>query len=152
MVDKKQALTLHTGQDFENRLFFAARNLAIESLLLRLELNLVRQGFDAKCVWREGSFGGPHLELRMMNPNKNQKWDYAQCRAVVSRETIAGPRHLSQCFYALERFDKYSGEGRESKKLLAFREAVDALYQSGDLAAEIAKVNYPFEHEFLSSF
>lgn len=152
MADKKLALTLHTGQDLENRLFGAARNLAIESMLLRLERHLVRQGFDARCVWRESSFRAPTLELRMMNPGKNQNSEYAMCLAWLSRDTIAGPSHLSRCFYALERFDKFVGEGRESKKLLAFRDEVDVLYQSGHLAAEIAKVNYPFEYESFSSF
>jgi hypothetical protein len=153
MTDKRQALIVHTGKDLENRLFFAARNLAIEAMLLRLENGLVRQGFNAKCVWAESSFRAPVLELRLVTPSKDEDQDdYAQCTAWLSRDRIASPSHLSHCFYALERFDKYQGEGRESKKLLAFRDAVSALHESGQLAAEIAKVNYPFEYEPLSSF
>lgn len=151
-MDKPYALNLYKGHDLESRLFFSSRNLAIEAMLLRLETNLLRQGFDAQCFWNESSFQSPTVMVRMMNPNKKANWEYGQCTAWVSRETIASPSHLSSCFYVLKDFSKYEEDRRESKLLLSFRDAVERLYLSGHLATEIAKVNYPFEYPFLSSF
>lgn len=56
-----------TDKDLRRRLFFSARNLAIETVLLRLENLLLREGFPAKCEWSESSFGGPTVSVMMMN-------------------------------------------------------------------------------------
>ena len=151
-MDKRQSLTLHKGPDLESRLFFSSRNLAIEAMLLRIENSLLRQGFDAQCLWSESSFNAPVIYIRMMNPSKNANWEYGQCAAWLSRDTIKGPSHLSTCFYSLKEFTKFEGEGRESKLLQSFRDAVESLHLSGHLASEIAKVNYPFEYPTFSSF
>ena len=51
--------------ELRNRLFFAARNLAIEALLLRLENRLLREGFPVRCEWNETSFGSPSIVLQL---------------------------------------------------------------------------------------
>ena len=48
LIDKRTALH-GEDPDLRNRLFFAARNLAIEALLLRLENRLLREGFSVRC-------------------------------------------------------------------------------------------------------
>jgi hypothetical protein len=152
-MDKRTALSAANGLNLENRLFFQARNLAIEALLLRLETTLLRQGFDAHCEWSESSFGGPLLYIRMHNPKKDGGWQYGQCTATLARETICCPSTLSPCYYSLKSFSAEEYWGRKQPKLLLdFRHAVDELHKSGYLAAEIDKVNFPFDYKGRSVF
>jgi hypothetical protein len=152
-IDKKLALTAVKPGELPNRLFYQARNLAIEAMMLRLENQLLRQGFAVNCVWSESSRGGPTVYLRMPNPKPDASWVCGECALHVTRERISVPPGLSECFYTLA--SVHTSEywrGRQPQKLLDFRAAVQALGDSGHLAEEIAKVNYPFEYDHHSSF
>ena len=97
------------GEDPElrNRLFFSARNLAIEALLLRLENRLLREGFPVRCEWNETSFGSPGivLQLPLRAPSNSEDDDsdnlWVVCSARVAREKISAQDDLSACFYSL---------------------------------------------------
>ena len=155
-TDKRLALkTLCSDdKDLRNRLFFSARNLAIEAVLLRLENLLLREGFPAKCEWSESSFGGPTVNVMMANPKPAEdSWEFGTCRLRIKRERETAPDDLSSCFYTLESVE--TGEywrGRQPAKLLAFRDRVQALANEGVLATEIMKVNFPFEYTSHSGF
>ncbi len=152
-LDKATALADIKPGAISNYLFFQARNLAIEAVLLRLENQLLRKGFEVNCLWSEGSLGGPIVYLRMPNPKPDQSWTYGQCQVHVKRERINGPSDLSQCYYTLAHVHTTEyWRGRQPQKLLDFRAAVQALADSGHLAEEILKVNYPFEYSSHSSF
>lgn len=153
-VDKRIALKV-LPDHYENRLFFAARNLAIEAVMLRLEGLLLRKGFDCAASWAESSFSAPCLELRLANPKPSQSsWEFAHAFAYLNRETIAVPRDKgSACFYSLKSVEAWEHcPGRESKYVLGFRDAVQALADSGHFASEIEKLNFPFDHDHHSSF
>lgn len=143
-----------SGSDLENRLFFAARNLAIEALALRLENHLLRKGFPTQCGWSESSFGAPTIYVRMLNPKPTPDgWEYGQCTLRLTRERIGGPSGLSQLYYSLASIETSEyWRGRQPAQLLAFRAEVQALHDSGHLAAEVDKVNYPFDYTSHSSF
>ena len=159
LIDKRTALH---GEESElrNRLFFSARNLAIEALLLRLENRLLREGFPARCEWNESSFGGPTivlqlpLQVRAANTEDDDADDlYGTCRVRVTRERISAPDDLSSCFYSMDKVDVHeSWRGRQPAKLVAFRRRVQEWADAGVFAEEIAKVNYPFDYESHSSF
>lgn len=153
-VDKRIALMVVPDQ-YESRLFFAARNLAIEAMMLRMEVHLLRKGFDCAVSWSESSFSAPVLQLRLPNPKPTQSnWEFAQAVAYLIRDTIAVPRDKgSACFYSLKSVEAWEYcPGRESKYVVGFREAIQALADSGYFAAEIAKLNYPFEYDFHSNY
>lgn len=150
-LDKRQAFE-QPVPDLVHRLFYQARNLAIEAMLLRLSDALLRQGFNVRCVWSETSYGGPTVEVRLYNP-KPGSWSYGTCRLHLNRERIAAPDEVSFCFYSLK--DVATGEhwgARQPKVLLDFRAAVQAMGDSGHLAREILTVNYPFDYESHSPF
>ncbi|MNR71294.1 hypothetical protein D3C71_19090 [compost metagenome] len=153
-MKKQEALAgLRTHPETINRLFFQARNLAIEAMLLRLENKLLRAGYPAECEWKESSFGPPTIELRMRNTGRGE-WEYGTCALRLRRERLTGvPEFVSDCFYELDSLQasEYWG-GRQPAKLLDFRQAVQDLYDTGELATEVAKVNYPFEYEPHSGF
>jgi hypothetical protein len=152
-IDKYTALAHVKPGAISNRLFFQARNLAIEAVLLRLENQLLRQGFDVNCVWTESSFYGPQVYLRMPNPKKDASWVYGECAIHIKRERIDGPSDLSQCYYTLVAVHTTEHwRGRQPQKLLDFRAAVQALADSGQLEKEISKVNYPFDYSSHSSY
>jgi hypothetical protein len=142
----------HAGAGIQNPLFFQARNLAIEAMLLRLELRLLRQSFDAECLWQESSFRPPIVEMRMRNSGKGA-WQYGKCTLIVEREKVEAPAALSPCFYSLQsvQTEEY-WTGRQPKQLLNFRAAVADLAASGYFKDEIEKLNYPFNYESLSAF
>lgn len=155
-TDKRLALNaLQTNAgDLRNHLFFSARNLAIEGVLLRLENLLLREGFPAKCEWSESSFGGPTVNVMMMNPKPAEdSWEFGTCRLRIKRDREQAPEDLSSCFYTLDTVETSEyWRGRQPAKLLAFRDRVQALHDEGVLAAEIMKVNYPFDYTCHSGF
>src|SRR5690606_40794458 len=103
-MDKKELLrNFKLNGDSANRLFYQARNLAIEAMLLRLETRLLRAGFPAQCVWSESSRSSPVIEIRMFNTKRASadSWEFGQCRVVLNREAVQAPEFLSPCVYSL---------------------------------------------------
>lgn len=152
-VDKRKALEV-LPPNYESRLFFAARNLAIEAMLLRLENAFLRKGFDCSAEWRESSFGGPVISLKLKNPKpKESAWEFATASIYVDRDTITAPQDkASQCFYRLKDVQAFEYGGRESKYVLGFRTMAQEMGDTGHFAAEIDKVNFPFEYGFHSNY
>jgi hypothetical protein len=155
--DEKKAILaklVDNRTGLENRLFFSARNLAIEAMMLRLEVQLLREGFPAKCEWRESSFGSPVLYISMeVGTDASGDAISGTCTVYVARDKVLSPESISGCFYSQNGFSSTEHWPRKQPaKLLKFRERVQELHDSGYLAAEIAKVNYPFEYERHSSF
>jgi hypothetical protein len=149
--DKRTVFT-ERGLKLENPLFFQARNLAIEAMLLRLENRLLRQHFVAECLWSESSFRAPLIEIRLRNSGKGA-WEYGKCTLIVNRDKIQAPVSLSPCYYSLASVETTEyWSGKQPKQLLDFRAAVAELAGSGYLAAEIEKLNYPFDYQPLSTF
>ena len=150
--DKRNALASGLPDKLLNRLFFQARNLAIEAMLLRLDNLLLRKGFNARCEWHESSFGGPVLLLKMFNPKPGQ-WEYGSCRAFLKREHINAPDEMSPSFYSVASVKTAEYWPRKQpQQLLDFRSAVAALAETGELAREVEKVNFPFDYQRLSVF
>lgn len=153
--DKREALVTRP-KSFDGLLFFAARNLAIEAMCLRIETSMLRQGFDVRAVWRESSFGNPVLELRLKNPKPTSSgWTYASATVALTRDTI--PVHqrdsISECFYAVASVHATEyWPWRESKLVSGFREQVKKWDDEGYFVSEVAKVNFPFEYQHHSSF
>lgn len=140
------------ANDTLNRLFFDARNLAIEAMLRGLEVVLLRQGFPAECSWRETSFGGPTLDISMRNTGSGS-WELGTCAVRVARHRVSAPDFLSDALYVAESFSATEyWRGKQPAKLLAFRDAVSVLWDSGELARRVLEVNYPFERPSHSSF
>ncbi|KWT98243.1 hypothetical protein WDL1P1_00300 (plasmid) [Variovorax sp. WDL1] len=136
-----------------NELFYQARNLAIEALLLRLENQLLRSGFPAICAWNESSFSDPSIYIQLPNPKEGASWDVATCTLRVLRSKERAPDFVSGCVYVVKGFSAVEHwRGKQPAKVVAFREAVTALHDSGHLAAEVLKVNFPFERGFHSTF
>lgn len=154
MTDKQQAL-VSRPDNLENRLFFQARNLAIESLLLRIEVLFLRESFPVSCHWREDSRYSPSIEIRFHNQNKSAAWEYGTATIWVERDIISvyDRDQVSQCYYTLKSVSEteYWG-GKEPKKLLDFRARVKELGEQGYFEEEILKINFPFDRKSLSSF
>ena len=71
----------------------------------------------------------------------------------VAREKISAPDDLSACFYSLgEPVVHETWRGRQPAKLVAFQRLVQEWADTGVLAEEITKVNYPFDYDPRSSF
>jgi hypothetical protein len=151
-TDKRKALEVLPSH-YENRLFFAARNLAIEALLLRLENLMLRKGFDCAVEWSESSFNAPVIALKLKNPKpKESSWEFATVSLYLNRDTIQAPKDkASDCFYSLRDAQLYE-YGRDSKYVLNFRAATQELHEAGHFSSEINKVNFPFDHDHHSSF
>lgn len=149
-LDKRDAFA-RPVKDLAHRLFFQARNLAIEAMLLRVSDRLLRQGFNARCEWSEFSTSAPMVYVRLYNTKPNS-WEYGTCTLSLNRERITVEdgvhEQVSDCFYSLKDVTttEYWG-AKQPKNLLDFRNAVQALANEGFFAQEIAKVNYPFDSE-----
>lgn len=149
--DKRQAFATPIP-DLAHRLFYQARNLAIEAMLLRVSDHLLRQGFNARCEWSEYSNSAPIVYVRLYNTKPNS-WEYGTCTLFLNRERIDAPECVSHCFYSLKNVTTTEHWGaKQPKLLLDFREAVQAMADTGYFVEEIAKVNYPFNSESLSVF
>lgn len=152
---KSTALAMRPAS-FENRLFFAARNLAIEAMCLRIETRMLRLGFDVTAVWKEGSFGGPLLYLRLKNPKPSATgWEYAEATIWIDRDSIRvfDRDQVSECFYRVARIAATEHwPFKTSKYVQDFRNQVTELADDGFFKAEVDKVNYPFDYEHHSSF
>lgn len=137
-----------------NRLFFSARNLAIEAMLRGLEVELLRQGYPAECEWHEVSRGGPTVSISMLNTSgKADSWEKGTCSLQVKRTQERAPEYFSNCIYVADSFSASEYWPRKQPaKLLAFREAVQALWDCGELQRRILRVNFPFDYDSHSSF
>lgn len=153
--DKRVALTKLPNQ-YENRLFFAARNLAIEALLLRIEVLMLRAGHGVKVEWHESSMHAPSIRIMFMNPKpSSSSWEYATAAVYVERERIKVPSQdkASECFYSLKMVHTTEHwPYKESKAVQAFRTFAQKLADDGYFADEVNKVNYPFDYHSHSSF
>lgn len=155
LEDKKARLTSWKGsQDDENRLFFEARNLAIEAICLRLELNLLRAGFNASVTWSESSFSGPSLKFSLKNPKETQIWEqYDGAGFYIKRDTVSGPSHLSKLVYHSAQFSIIEPVSTRTPKLIgSFVAHLKELLASGLIDAEVNKANYPFDRGTFSVF
>jgi hypothetical protein len=153
--DKRDALVTRP-KDFDNRLFYAARNLAIEALCLRIETGMLRKGLDVTAVWRESSLGNPTLELKLKNPKMTAtSWEFATATVAVTRDRISvleRPK-ISECFYRVASVHATEyWPWRESKYVGDFRELVKTMASDGYFEREVDKVNYPFDYNHHSSF
>lgn len=142
------------GPDFENRLFFQARNLAIEAMLLRISNGLLRQGFNVQCSWHESSYPHPDVTIKLVNPKPTANgWEEAHCSLTLRRETVSAPRHLSDCYYSVVSLKCHCNWGSRTPALVKkFSTAVEALFASGYLTEQVEKVNFPFDYHSYSSF
>lgn len=140
---------------YESRLFFAARNLAIEAFMLRLEVLMLREGHDVLVQWSESSIWEPQVRVQFKNPKPTQSaWQFATASLYVERERITVPAaKASECFYSLKSVSSTEyWPYKESKAVLAFRTFVQKLADDGYFAAEINKLNYPFDYYSHSGF
>lgn len=158
MTEAEKRIALATlPNHYENRLFFAARNLAIEALLLRLETTFSRKGIPVKAEWQESSHPPVSIAITLKNPkpaDADEEFEYYQANVRLNRETIAVPQDkASACFYTLNRVEATQyWPYKISKYIAGFIEAVEALAADGYFAREVLKVNYPFEYDHHSAF
>jgi hypothetical protein len=153
--DEKRVALVTLPNQFENRLFFSARNLAIEALLLRIEVLMLRAGHDVKVEWHETSMHAPSIRIMFMNSKpSSSSWEYATATVYLERERIKVPHDkASECFYSLKMVHTTEHwPYKESKAVLAFRTFAQKLADDGYFAAEINKVNYPFDYSSHSGF
>lgn len=157
-MDKRDALAAlvlpQNRANLENKLFFAARNLAIEAMLLRLETLLLREGYPAACSWHESSMQAPsvYIQMRVSAPGAEDEV-VGTCTLWLNRERVSAPEALSDCFYSVKSFSETEyWRGRQPAKLVKFRARVQELFQTGYLSAAVEKVNYPFEYPGLSQY
>lgn len=147
------ALEFEPAGESLGTLFYAARNLAIEALLRNIEVRLLRMGFPAECSWDETSFGATaQLRICMRNTGSGS-WTLGTCLVMVARHKMPAPAHVSSFLYSASSFegDEYWG-AKQPAKLLQFRQAVQALWDSGELSGMVLGINHPFERPFHSSF
>lgn len=138
------------SKDVLNRLFFAARNLAIQTMLLELSMTLRRRGFPAECEWLDGA--PAVLQLRMLNESPRGGWTHGTCRVLVERSAATGPDCLSDRIYAAQSFDENEyWAGRQPAKLMEFRAAVREMWEAGTLQQHVLNLNYPFDYHSYSS-
>ena len=77
----------------------------------------------------------------------------AVCSVRVSREKISAQDDLSACFYSLGGPVVHeTWRRRQPAKFVAFQRLVQEWADTGVLAEEITKVNYPFDYDPRSSF
>jgi hypothetical protein len=152
---EKRVALVTLPNHYENRLFFSARNLAIEALMLRIEVLMLRAGHDVKVEWQESSMYAPSIRIMFMNPKPTaSSWEYATAQVYINRERINVPREkASDCFYSLKMV--HTSEHwpyKESKAVAAFRAFAQKLADEGYFETEVNKVNYPFDYSSHSSF
>ena len=153
--EEKRVALVKLPDQYENRLFFSARNLAIEAFMLRLEVLMLRAGPDVLAEWVESSMWAPPVRIQFKNPKAtSSSWQFATASAHVERERITVPREkASECFYSLKSVSSTEyWPYKESKAVLAFRTFVQKLADDGYFAAEINKLNYPFDYYSHSGF
>ena len=151
-MNNKHSL-IERPDNFENRLFYQARNLAIESFMLRLENKLLRLGYTVKCEWVESYNSSPQIYINYLYDKKDDT-KRGQCVLFIERETIQvfDRNNISQCYYTLKNvwIDEH-WYGRQPKSVLSFRDKIKELWDHGYIESEIEKINYPFEYKSYSS-
>ena len=151
-MNNKHSL-IERPDNFENRLFYQARNLAIESFMLRLENKLLRLGYTVKCEWVESYNSSPQIYINYLYDKKDDT-KRGQCVLFIERETIQvfDRNNISQCYYVLKNVwidEQWSG--RQPKSVVSFRDKIKELWDHGYIEFEIEKINYPFEYKSYSS-
>lgn len=150
--DKKSALEAWTGSaDDQARLFFQARNLAIEAMCLRIDNHLLRAGLPVKTEWKESSFNSVSLRITLSNPKSGQSWTEVDCSILIRRLRIKSPEHLSSCFYEYQGANLSLGP-RPTALMRDLASAVKALVDSEEMARLINEANYPFDYKPYSIF
>lgn len=140
-------------ESFINTLFFQARNLAIEVLLLNLK-NLFRENnFNISEVnWKESSFTSPYIEIILKNNKSNQSWTEADFKIFINREKIKiYTNHISDCYYSFHSIMSPYGYNRNNQ-LKSFNDFINEFFNSQENKKMIENVNYPFDRKYYSSF
>lgn len=152
-LDKREALKSWTGSESDqNRLFFQARNLAIESLCLRIENRCLRAGLPVQVEWKESSFPSVSLRFTLTNPKKGQSWTELTTSVLLKRSRISAPASLSECYYEYQGNVLGCASGRVPALLVQLTELIQEMITEGELARIIAGANYPFDYKPLSVF
>lgn len=137
---KKHFHAMHQEKQLHSKLFFAARNLSIASLIRAIELYFKKKGFLTECAWRESSFG-PYAYLVITFMDKSG----LEYNVNLVRESIARIDWASDLFYSrkghiAEPYYPYALSAHH----LAFRQELkDASFLEW-LDKHINLVNYPF--------
>lgn len=134
-----------------NRLFFSARNLAIECLLSRLGAKLAHVSpSNIQANWRESSNSAPQIEITLKNPDGDLLATFV---LPVERELVGDRTLPSQCMYRAGETCRYIPRpGRKSAVMRRFEDEAMKLWVLGAMSAMVGSVNYPFEYVTFSSF
>lgn len=76
---------------FINRLYFQARDLAIENVLNKIKLGIM-EDFNFKhkveVSFDSSSFSSPSVAVRFYN-RKSQGWEYTTCKILLKKDSVA---------------------------------------------------------------
>lgn len=138
--------------DTINRLFFAARNGAIERLRLAVQTYFDDRGYRVRCLWNESSMGNPAFQIAL-----HEKKDTHTRFCWIEREKMWPPPALNDNVSSVTYRLKNIGNGEYYRYRKPKRaEEFDAILGSEEffefLAREVNGVNYPFTYESHSCF
>lgn len=134
-----------------NCLYFSARNLAIESLLLRLVAKLAHVSpSNIMADWRESSNAAPRIEISLKNADGELLATFV---LPVEREIVVGTSLPSPCMYRAGETCRYIPRpGRKSAVMRRFEDEAMKLWVLGALTEMVSAVNYPFEYTSFSGY
>lgn len=144
--DKVKSITeLTVSSQTTNRLFFTARNLAIENMLRRIEAYFREKKFNIIAEWSE-NYNNSSIVLKISDK------DWRHCGIERNIVDLKDNDAFSPCVYSL----KYIQSGnyyRNSipKKIAEMNEILKTIDFFNWLSSEVNKINYPFDYTSLSS-
>lgn len=145
---KKKTQDFQPNEDTANRLFFAARNGIIASVLRNIEHYCFDRGFPTYANWKESSIGNPRIELIFKG-----KKEYIRSISIQRDSIWPEPKSISPCTYRLIEINLLGSEGRKPPKKI---EDWETHLNSQDfftfLEKEINRINYPFDKDSFSIF
>lgn len=160
-MDKKDILE-NKIQDkeylFINRLFFQARDLAIQNTLLTIEKEInehFSNKYKIEVSFNSSSFYNPSIEVKLFNKHpKRSQWEFSLCSISLKREKInVGTENISDIYLTMERvivseYWRY----KMPDYVKQFKEFFEAKYDSEYGKELVDNLNFPFKNKGLFPF
>lgn len=136
---------------FLNRLFFQARDLAIEAVLNKIKLEIMEDykfKHKVEVDFDSSSFSLPSIVVRFYN-RKSQGWEYTTCKMILEKDSVAHNAlelGISTVFLKFRNISRGEYWPRKiPNDVVEFWKYFEDKYANGYGEELVNRLNYPFD-------